>query len=421
MGKIARINFSNSEEAADVNGFWSNLSSNAASATADILEFVGGADTGWDITLGVNGAGAGSGGVNAVGTGDADWVDEAIISLSNHLVTSGGTTETDYTLSGLNDANKYTIKIFSSRDSGGPREADFSIDGFSNFVTLDSGLNSTNIVTIAEITPSSGIITLDMRLNAGSSFGYLNAIEIEETVVIQVGGWNKSVKTQILPTDFTRISDTVLELTLGPIAEYDITINENVESLVVADVLATGSPAVATPTFQIMEVGGGGSTTLIIGEEQMSVLNIDGTSQYVTLSITDENANPKTGLTWDTAGLAISYLLEGAASVVDITLATMTLGSWVSGGFVEIDATKQKGKYRLGVPDALCVATTNVFSASIVVEAIAASIRQANHDVGLVTLANISDSGLVESNVKQMNDVVLIGSGVDGDEWEGTA
>jgi hypothetical protein len=60
----------------------------------------------------------------------------------------------------------------------------------------------------------------------------------------------------------------------------------------------------------------------------------------------------KTGLAWNTATLAASYVRNKAAAVVDITPATMTLGTWASGGFVQVDAAKQPGLYAFGVPDA---------------------------------------------------------------------
>lgn len=60
----------------------------------------------------------------------------------------------------------------------------------------------------------------------------------------------------------------------------------------------------------------------------------------------------KTGLAYDTATLAASYFRNKAATAVDITLATMTLGTWVSGGFKEVDAVRLPGLYALCLPDA---------------------------------------------------------------------
>jgi hypothetical protein len=55
---------------------------------------------------------------------------------------------------------------------------------------------------------------------------------------------------------------------------------------------------------------------------------------------------------FSSAGLTAYYYREGAATAVSITLATMTVGTWATGGFKEIDATNMPGWYQLGIPDA---------------------------------------------------------------------
>jgi hypothetical protein len=62
------------------------------------------------------------------------------------------------------------------------------------------------------------------------------------------------------------------------------------------------------------------------------------------------------GLLYDSPGLQASYHREGIASRVSIVLVTMTLPTWVSGGFVEDNASLAKGQYWLGVPNAAFVA-----------------------------------------------------------------
>lgn len=62
------------------------------------------------------------------------------------------------------------------------------------------------------------------------------------------------------------------------------------------------------------------------------------------------------GLVYNTAGLIASYRRNTAASRTAITLVTMTLPTWASGGFVEDNATLAKGQYVLGVPNAAFVA-----------------------------------------------------------------
>ena len=60
------------------------------------------------------------------------------------------------------------------------------------------------------------------------------------------------------------------------------------------------------------------------------------------------------GLTNSTSGLAASYWRssDGSAGMTSLTLASATLGTWTSGGFVEKDSTLGKGLYEIGVPNA---------------------------------------------------------------------
>lgn len=75
-----------------------------------------------------------------------------------------------------------------------------------------------------------------------------------------------------------------------------------------------------------------------------------------------------TGLVFNTAGLTAYYIREGAASAVQITLATMTVGTWATGGFKEIDATNMPGYYELGIPDAALSSTAGVDSVTIMLK-----------------------------------------------------
>ena len=61
-----------------------------------------------------------------------------------------------------------------------------------------------------------------------------------------------------------------------------------------------------------------------------------------------------TGLVYNTSGLNCYRARDddGNAGGTAITLATMTRGTWASGGFVEKDATNMPGVYEFGIPDA---------------------------------------------------------------------
>jgi len=59
-----------------------------------------------------------------------------------------------------------------------------------------------------------------------------------------------------------------------------------------------------------------------------------------------------TGLVFNTASLTCYYHRDTAAAAVAVTLVTMTVGTFTSSGFKEIDATNMPGKYQLCLPDA---------------------------------------------------------------------
>lgn len=174
LGKI-----SIESDPANTYGTWNTLSGTSVSTTTAILNFSDAVDTGWDLTIANSPESSGSAGVNAVGTGDAAWVDEANVSESYQYVSSSGTAS--YDITGLDNEKTYTIDVFGSRDaSASDRVGEYSVDGFTSSVTLDAALNSTLEATFASVSPSSGKITVAMRVYSGSSYGYFNALQIEE-------------------------------------------------------------------------------------------------------------------------------------------------------------------------------------------------------------------------------------------------
>lgn len=59
-----------------------------------------------------------------------------------------------------------------------------------------------------------------------------------------------------------------------------------------------------------------------------------------------------TGLVYNSSGLTWYYIREDQGASVQVTMITMTLGTWASGGFVEVDATHMPGLYEIGIPNA---------------------------------------------------------------------
>jgi hypothetical protein len=78
------------------------------------------------------------------------------------------------------------------------------------------------------------------------------------------------------------------------------------------------------------------------------------TSKSVFVTIVDTLGAPETGLAFNTAGI-LATGARSASEVTDITLATLADqdSAWSSGGFIEVDAAKLPGVYRLDVPNAL--------------------------------------------------------------------
>ena len=79
------------------------------------------------------------------------------------------------------------------------------------------------------------------------------------------------------------------------------------------------------------------------------------TSQLISFFVQDSSQTVikgLTGLAWNTSGLTAYYLRDIDNASVQITLATATLGTWATGGFIVADGTNMPGVYQLGIPNA---------------------------------------------------------------------
>lgn len=86
------------------------------------------------------------------------------------------------------------------------------------------------------------------------------------------------------------------------------------------------------------------------------------TSKLLDIFIQDSSSTTGAGLTglvYNSGSLVAYYYREGAASATAITLATMTLGTWATGGFIVVDGTNMPGVYQLGLPNAALVTGAN--------------------------------------------------------------
>jgi len=85
------------------------------------------------------------------------------------------------------------------------------------------------------------------------------------------------------------------------------------------------------------------------------------TSKIVTVFIQDSSSTTGAGLTglvFNSASLTGYWIAEGDATATAITLATMTAGTWATGGFIEVDATNLPGAYQVGLPNVVVDATS---------------------------------------------------------------
>jgi len=101
------------------------------------------------------------------------------------------------------------------------------------------------------------------------------------------------------------------------------------------------------------------------------IITKGGTSKTIEVMLRDSTTGQgKTGLAY--TDMTIRYMREGAAANVSVTSATMTLGTWASGGFIVVDGTNQPGLYQFGIPDNALLtgadAVTLTFKASGIID-----------------------------------------------------
>ena len=79
------------------------------------------------------------------------------------------------------------------------------------------------------------------------------------------------------------------------------------------------------------------------------------TSQIIQLFILNSTSSSGAGLSgllYNSAGLTCYYKRNTASGDTSVSLATMTLGTWATGGFKEVDSTNMPGFYEFGIPNA---------------------------------------------------------------------
>lgn len=74
------------------------------------------------------------------------------------------------------------------------------------------------------------------------------------------------------------------------------------------------------------------------------------TSKFVMVNMYALDGTPKTGLLY--SDMTITYTRNNGSADVDVTEVTMTMGTWGSGGWIQVDSTNSPGLYQFAMPDA---------------------------------------------------------------------
>lgn len=181
MAKNVYIAFQSAINAGNTFKTWNSTNDNTTGEViADLLDESGVA-TGWTLSCNAGATGRSSSGVNALGSGDAAWVDEAVIS-DEFFYEQENVTPVIFEFSGLDDGKTYDFELFASwASASGNRRTEISVDGFSSVAdTVESQNNSTNTAKVAGVSPSSGSILFQFRRHSADGFGHCNAIWIRE-------------------------------------------------------------------------------------------------------------------------------------------------------------------------------------------------------------------------------------------------
>ena len=172
------------------NGTWNNQGSATNNNTLTNLLNTSGTATGIQAAaVGFNGY-AGTGGVTPMtGTAATTYLTNAAtaVSASTDYIFTGGTST--ITLTGLDLQSTYTFSLFGDRNGAGPRTTSYTAAGVNSATgSQDSSFNTSNVVTLASITPTptvgsptTGTIVLTVAVVAPNTanFGYLNALRID--------------------------------------------------------------------------------------------------------------------------------------------------------------------------------------------------------------------------------------------------
>lgn len=93
------------------------------------------------------------------------------------------------------------------------------------------------------------------------------------------------------------------------------------------------------------------------------LVQVNSTSVKATIEAIDSSVATGAGLgsvAFNSSGITAYYFREGDSSSTAISLVTMTIGTWASGGLILIDGTNMKGLLQVGLPNACFTALGSV-------------------------------------------------------------
>ena len=118
-------------------------------------------------------------------------------------------------------------------------------------------------ITLSDETWVSGQVFNDQRQNIIQGF---------DSAQNENGGWNNEVRDKLAVPYVTRISDTIVNITLPAFSGFSIDANETITCIIPATALTAGNALTATPTFTI-------TATLAISS---AIVNADSTTDVPT-------------------------------------------------------------------------------------------------------------------------------------------
>lgn len=163
----------NANVPANTNKTWNTINSNTT-AIADLLD-ESGVSSGYGFSYNTPSVNSAAFGANSVGSGDASWVDEAVVTRHGHYISVAG--QKDFTITGP-AGQTIDIEWFVSQPSG--RRTVLSIAG-QTYTTPSQDLNTTDTYTFTATFNSNGEISGYFEM-AGDSSGssYVSAMRIIE-------------------------------------------------------------------------------------------------------------------------------------------------------------------------------------------------------------------------------------------------